>query len=147
MKKKIFISFLLILLCLTIAGCGKKITENNTTTTTKVTATNESTLDFDYTTDDNKIVFNFNDAYYMVFYFNGQTVTGMWYVFDFEDVETANASVAIYRSQYKNDENGFKRVYRRGTSVVIEFDGEQYKDLTRKQIEATFSYLKTMYGK
>lgn len=145
MKRKIFILLVLIIFCLTITGCGNK-SNSNTTTATKSTTVSD-TWDFDYRTDDNKIVFNFSDVYYMVFYFDGQTVTDMWYVYDFKDIKTANTYIAIFQNQYKDDNNGIKRAYRRGTSVVIEFNGDQYKDLTRKQIEATFSYLKVMYGK
>ncbi len=144
MKNKLFISVIFVLLCLVITGCGNKVISP----TAKVTTTTiQSAWDFDYTTDDNKTVFNFNNMYYMVFFFDGDTVTDMWYVYDFKDVRTANTYVAIYRTQYKNDANGIKNVYRRGTSVIIEFEGSQYKDFTRNQIEASFSYLKTMYGK
>lgn len=147
MKKKLLILSLFILLSLFITGCGVKTIAPATTVTTTKTTTTQEEWTFDYRTDDNKLVLNFNDVYYMVFNFAGDKVTDMWYVYDFKDVATANAYVAVYRAQYKDDTNGIKSVYRRGTSVVIEFEGDQYKNLTRKQIEATFSYLKIMYGK
>ena len=147
MKKKLLVLTTFVLLSLFITGCGGKIVVPTTTTTTTKTTTVQENWTFDYRTDDNKLVLNFNDVYYMVFNFSGEKVIDMWYIYDFKDVATANAYVAVYRAQYKDDTNGIKNVYRRGTSVVIEFEGSQYKDLTRKQIEATFSYLKIMYGK
>ncbi len=147
MKKKLILMSSLILLSLFISGCGNKTIAPTTTTTKKTTNETKETWDFDYTTNDNKLVLNFNDFYYMVFNFAGDKIADMWYVYDFKDVKTADTYVAIYRAQYKDDTNGIKSVYRKGASVIIELEGSEYKNLTRKQIEATFSYLKTMYGK
>ena len=108
MKKKILILSLFAFLALFITGCGvKKITPTTTATTTKTT-TIQKEWTFDYKTDNNKLVLNFNNLYYLVFNFAGDKVVDMWYVYDFKDIATANSYVAIYKAQYKDDANRFK---------------------------------------
>lgn len=104
--KKILGYGIIILLCVFLVGCGNETTEeNNDSNTTNNTDNSEldSTEDENdgkWISTDDKLIFIDDDGYYMVFTYDGEVLSKVEWVMDFEDDATAQMAYDLYTSGY-----------------------------------------------
>lgn len=88
--------------------------------------------------DDTKIVFNFNDVYNIVYYYEGNEITGMEYYYNYQTSEVAAyAKAGIEASKDENVES----VIQKGQYIIVKFNEKEYNDYTLEEIKQTYSYL------
>ena len=97
---------------------------------------------FEMSKDDEKLMFDVNGQYKMIFEFEENKVSGYYYEYEFaSEDEAISASKA-----YQNEENtSVLGVTREGTKVLLKLDHTNYSNMNREQIEAMFTYLIDTY--
>jgi uncharacterized protein YxeA len=152
MEEKMKNTLLIILCCVLligITGCGNNNDDNsnnnsntnNNSNNNNNNNSNNSEEDLTLYSDDTKIVFDFNNAYKMVFYYKGNNITGLEYYFDYGTAEIAKASVAAIKANMESDSE-VKSVNQNGRYVQVTFKSSAYEDLTVEQVRTIYSYLK-----
>jgi hypothetical protein len=149
-RNKFLIILIAFFVFFSLVGCDKEaVLEKGDDTNTNTNDTNEeSETDLKLYSDDSKIVFNFNDLYYITYYHNGETITGLEYVYDYGSYETAKMYVDSYaiNDSYKQ-ENNVKSIKQNGQYLIITFNESEYEDQTLESIKQTYSYLEQVYNK
>lgn len=102
--------------------------------------TNNELDDIKLYSDDTKIVFNMNDIYYAVFYHDGTNITGLEYVYDYQDLEVAKFNEKILKAGYET-ESDVEKVERVGTKIRIKYKEEAYRGQTLESVKESYSYL------
>lgn len=136
--KGLFIVLSISLISVSMMGCGEK--KNNTDDGNQLETETEGYDNTELFSDDTKIVFNVQNAYYIIFHHNGTDITGFEYTYDYGDVETAKALEGSIKATYELDET-VEKVERNGSKLKIIFKESEYKDLTLESIKETYSYL------
>lgn len=149
MKKGIIFSLLLIFMCFTLVGCTKEKTDeddilNQFNDNQQDNKEDEEDYKIDLYSDNTKMVFDFSGVYKIVYYYNGDKITGLEYYFDYQDKSTAKYAVTAIKSQYEAEDN-IKSVEQKGQYVIVKFTEEEYKDTTVEEIKQTYSYLEQVY--
>lgn len=142
MKKKILVCLFVSVMCFNLTGCGKEEALNNEDIKKQVDSNTESEEDYNIKlySDDTKMVFNFSGIYYVTYYYSGDKITGLEYVYDCGDKSTAKLTEASIKANYETVDN-VKSVDRKGKYVIITWTEEEYKDDTVEEIKETYSYL------
>lgn len=141
--KKILFCLLICLVSFTLTGCGDKEKTNES----DVNDTNNndvSDIDVDLYSDDTKLVFDFNNIYKIVYYYEGSSITGLEYYYNYEDVATAKYAISMIKSQYEELDT-VESVKQNGKYIVIKFKEEEFNDTTVEEVKQTYSYLKQIY--
>lgn len=138
---------LTLVLAVLLTGCGNK---ENSDDFSKNAQTKDNNLkngdskepstvdDMKLYSDDTKIVFNMQDVYYLVYYHNGHEITGLEYIYDYQDSAAAKSAAAVLKTT--QDEN-IEKIEAIGSKVKVVFKKEQYKGETLESVRQTYSYL------
>lgn len=147
MKKKLLVGLFTIIICFALVGCGKEEVLNNEggTTGENELQNNNSEENINLYSDDNKIVFNYMDVYYITYYHEGEQITGLEYVYKYDNSETAKIAKTMLDSTYAEDSN-VKDLVVKGKYIIITFNEEAYKDETLEDVKTTYSYLEQIYN-
>lgn len=146
MKKKLLVGLFTIIICFALMGCGKQEVLNNggETKVENEPQNNNSEEILNLYSDDNKIVFNYTDVYYIIYYHEGEKITGLEYVYQYDNAETAKIAKTMLDSTYEEEDN-VKDVVIKGKYIIITFTEEAYKDETLESVKTTYSYLEQIY--
>ena len=149
MNKKILIGLFTIVMCFALVGCEKEKTPDNGKTQEQGNNNNslevnnkdsEEEYNIKLYSDDTKMVFNFSNVYYITYYYSGDKITGLEYVYDCQNKETAKLMEASIKANYKAEDN-IKSVERKSKYIIVTWTEEEYKDNTVEEIKETYSYL------
>ena len=143
--KKIILCSLLFLMMLFATGCG-----NDTTTGEDETNNGGSSSEVESKSDDDKIelysdntkmVFQ-NGTSSLVYYYEGDKITGYHAYIDYENAATANYVLSMLD---KNE--SIAKAYTKGRYVVIEYAESEYENTTTDEIRLLYSYLEEVQKK
>lgn len=79
----------------------------------------------------------------MIYYYEGNNITGLEYIYTYDDVETAAFAETILKQTY-NSNDTVKSFNRNGKQIKIVFKENSYDDLTVEGVKATYSMLEEM---
>ena len=144
MKTKVFIIGVIgVILCLVLAGCGEKKENTISDQSNQISNTiiTDNSIDnnlgiIDLYSDDTKIVFKNSDLNTLVFYYEGDKITGYHAYIDYGDPLTANVALANYTYDESVD-----KVYTQGKYLIVEFKESEYSDLKTSDVRLVYSYL------
>ena len=92
--------------------------------------------------DDTKIVYNYSNIYYIVYYHDGTNITGLEFVYNYPDRETAAIALTTLKTTYEDSANeNVESITQEGKQITIKFNEEEYKDDTLEEIKSTYSFL------
>lgn len=151
MKKALKSLFVLLLVCgftISLTGCGEKDNNDigNQDNNENKESNNNSSDEVKLYSDDTKLVFSVGGVYSAVFYHDGTNVTGMEYIYTYDDADTAKYSETVLKATYKQGEQGVKSITRSGRQIRIVFDESTYEDLTVESVKATYSMYEQIYN-
>lgn len=126
-----------IILCFVLVGCGCSNNKNNN-------KGNEDEVVNLYT-DDTKLVYNNNDVYKMVFYFNvHKEITGCEHYYKYADNNAAAEEYEIAKAKLRND-SSIAEIKQKGKYVVYILKDSEYAGKTIDDIKEAYSYLVPVY--
>ena len=140
MKKIIAIMALALLL----TGCGdnnanENIQENNNSN--NVVENKTTTEDkIELYSDDHKIVFKQVAGSYLVFYYEGNQITGYELYLNYEDSTTASVAYSVLKQDHSAYSN-VKNVTQKGQYVIIEYDEAEYSAYSLEDVKRTYAAL------
>ena len=142
--KKILI-MIMVLGCgmLLMTGCGKDnetpSNENNNNNQQEQQGGNQQQgTDLKWYSDDTKIVYKYFDEYLMVFYYSGNTITGLEYVFDYEHSDIADDVFEEFKTE-EEKENDVASVVKDGQYIIVKYTEDHYKELTVESLKKLYS--------
>lgn len=158
----IFLTMIIGIAFISLTGCGKKddiysdadkiikqvekdyqksIENNQSKKENKTNETKNEDDDIKLVSDDTKIVFNVQDVYYLIYYHNGNEITGLEHIYDYQDEETAKYVGAAIKTGYLEQED-VEKAEIKGTKLRIVYKKSAYEGETLESIKQTYSYLK-----
>ena len=149
MKRYILFGLSFLLSLFLIVGCGNKVDNSNVTnnnldnTSNNITDNNDRTSstskdeEIELYSDDTKIVFA-NAGGRIVYYYEGDTITGYRVYLDYGD--NATAKFALANLDWQEDET-IKNAFAEGKYVVVEYSESEYENQTVTDVRALYSYL------
>ena len=154
MKNKLLISGILVgSLCLALTGCGEEkeiVTQNDedltyviedTSFTNEVNDVDQNSSDIiELYSDDSKLVYRSTDNTDLVFYHEGEKITGYETYITYEDSAAATLALNLLD---KEDES-IKNAYTRGKYLIVEYDESVYKDLTASAVRFAYGALREL---
>lgn len=147
MKKKLLVSIFIVVLCFALTGCGNSVSDIIDDVTGDITNDiidtgddNNATNGINLYSDNNKIVYNYYDAYFMVFYHDGTNITGEELYYNYQDVTTASYALASIKADM-DDEEGIESVKQSGTYVIVKYDSSMYEGFTVETVRAAYAAL------
>ena len=136
MKKKLLTGLFAIIMCFALVGCGKEEQKNQPENNNEQPKQEENNKDsVDLYSDDTRIVFS-TDQGLIIFYYEGNKITGYHVYFDYEDNETATYAL----STLEKDEE-VEKMYVRDKYLVFEYKESAYEYLTLEDVKKSYSYL------
>lgn len=157
-SKKLLAILLVCVVSISLTGCGSNIkneldnivdqfeNDNNQDEENKGNENNSNKDDsMKLYSDDTKLVFNMEDLYYIVFYHNGNEVTGLEYIYDYPDIETVKFFEKTVKASYEADDS-VEKVEVKGKQLRIKFKKSVYDGQTVESIKQAYSYLEEMKG-
>ena len=143
MKKVVTIMAIAFLL----TGCGnanqvnnKEVVSNTNENQVVENNSNQETDKIELYSDDHKIVFKQVTGSYLVFYYEGNQITGYETYLDYEDSTTASVAVDIIKNDHENYQN-VKSVSQKGQYVVVEYNENEYSAYSLDDVKSTYSLL------
>lgn len=157
MKKileKLFAILLISIISVSLTGCGQKNNddaidekENNKQNSEEKNNKNETDEEeVSLYSDDTKIVFNAGGVYYLVYYHDGENITGLDYVYSYPDVDTAKFTETMLKASYDGN-NSVNSVERKGKQIKISFNETGYQGLTVEEVKANYSMYEEIHKK
>ena len=142
--KEINLLFLVMIMCFLVVGCGynKKDTDGDKP---KDVAQIEKTIKNLYT-DEEKLVYDNNGIYKLVFYYKGEEITGLEHYYEYKDEKEADAKYKEDTEKYKNNVQ-IKKITKNGKFVVYTMAGEEYEGKTVSEVKSSYSFLIPVYEK
>ncbi|MDO5569609.1 MAG: hypothetical protein Q4G04_05850 [bacterium] len=148
--KKIKMLAVLSFISLLLVGCGQ--TTNNNTANESGSTTSEKSLnqtenvseDVELYSDDTKLVFNFYDTYKIVYYYSGNTITGLEWYYTYDSVEVATVSLAAINANLTSDDQ-VESVTQNGRHIIVKMKPAAYEGMTTEEVKSTYSYLEQVY--
>lgn len=143
MKKKIFISLLVFLLCFVMIGCGKTTDENDNDDVLNNPETNNVTTledDVKLYSDNTKYVFEYGNTKY-VFYYSGDKITAYHTYVNYESASTAKA---VYNALKLDDYEDLDKVSVKGKYLLFEWNKSTYEDLSASELKTVYSYMREL---
>lgn len=138
MKKVLRIS-MISFLCFMLVGCGCSKKENKTTE--KV----EENVAEKLFTDNTKLVFNNNNIYKLVFYFNTDNeITGYEHYYEYASEADAEEKYKKDSIELKND-SSIKKIERKGKFVIYTMASSEYEGKTVSEVQDLYSFLIPVY--
>lgn len=125
--KKVLLVVAICLLSLSLVGCNKEKEKDNN---------KEISLYSDKT----KIVFDNNGYYKMVYYYEGDKITGIKHYYDLETEEKATEKLVKDKEDLKYNIT-IKSITQEGRYVIYTMAESEYKDLTVEKVKTDYSYL------
>lgn len=143
--KKIKLLFMSVCVLTLLVGCGCN-KKGNDKDKPKDVAQIEETIN-DLYTDEEKLVYNVNDIYKIVFRYENDIVTGEQHYYEYKDEAEAEAKYKEDSEKLKND-TSIKKITKSGKYVVYTMAGEgRHEGQNIKTIKESFSYLLPVYEK
>lgn len=141
--KKFNLLVLTLCLCVLLVGCGKdnKKKEEKPQEVARI----EKTIK-DLYTDEEKLVYKVGDLYKLVFYFDGEEITGLEHYYQYKDEAEADKKYKEDIEKYKNNIQ-IKKITKSGKFVVYTIAGSEYEGQTVKEVKESHSYLIPVYEK
>lgn len=130
---------LIVLVCVVLVGCGCKKKDDDKNNKKEETA-------FNLYTDDTKLVYNNNDLYKIVFYFEGNKITGVEHYYDYKTESDAKLQYEKDKETYKNNTT-IKTIKQVDKYVVYVMSDTEYEGKTVEQVKKDYSYLIPVYEK
>ena len=133
-------------LCLLLTGCGdkenteeaEKVVNNTTSNTTEEVKKDVEKIEL--YSDDTKIVFKQVNGSYLVFYYEGDSITGYETYLDYEDTTTASVAYTVLKADHSAYEN-VEEILQKGQYVIIKFNNDAYSGYTLEEVKLTYSAL------
>lgn len=141
--KKVLSIFAICFLSLLLVGCGcekKKEEGNNGDSVEKQI---EKTIASLYT-DENKLVYNNGDVYKIVYYYEGNEITGLEHYYEYANEKEALEHYNKDKEELKNHFS-IKKIYLSGKYVVYKLVGEEYEGKTVEEIKNAYPFLIPVY--
>ncbi len=138
MKKYLKIA-LVVLVCVVLVGCGCKKKDDGKDKNKGETA-------YHLYTDDTKLVYNNNDLYKIVFYYEGNNITGVEHYYDYKTESDAKLQYEKDKETYKNNTT-IKTIKQVDKYVVYVMSDTEYEGKTVEQVKNDYSYLVPVYEK
>jgi len=142
--KKISMLFIIACMCFVLAGCGCNRKENKDDKPKELTQI-EKTINNLYT-DEKKLVYNNNDIYKIVYYYEEDEITGLEHYYEYKNEAEAETKYKEDLEKYK-DNFSIKKITKSGKYVVYTMVGEEYEGKTVEEIKKTYSFLIPVYEK
>lgn len=108
----------------------------------------DASMDIGLYSTENRAVFNFGNAYYLIYDFDGEKVTGLSYYYTYEDEKTAKLSYDYFKEALDNKEMGtesIKEAYYKDNHVILIAKEELYNETTKQEVMDAYSYLEQVY--
>ena len=139
--KKVFAFLMAMAIVLSISACKKTegVDVNTTTTTAPETTTSVEQGKYVLKSNEKQKVYK-NQNNYMIFYFEGEKVSGIDTVLTFETEKSAESSLKVLKES-KN--NSWASIAREGKYVVIKMTEDYLKDYNEMTAQGREDYLKT----
>jgi len=136
--------FFVVALCLCAVGCSceKKSKEDEKQ---KKETQIEKTIKNMYT-DDEKLVYDNNGIYKLVFYYKDNEITGFEHYYEYKDEKEAESKYKEDSENLKNDLS-IKKISRSGKYVIYTMAGKEYEGKTVQEVKESFPYLLPVYEK
>lgn len=128
-----------------LIGCGSDKDKKKENSKSKEQTQIEKTLNKLYT-DDKKLVYANGDLYKLVFYYNGNKITGLEHYYEYKDEKEAESKYKEDLETLKNDVS-IKNILRSGKYVVYIMSEDRYEDKTVEELKKEYSYLLPVYEK
>lgn len=141
--KKFSLLVLTLCLCVLAVGCGKDNKKKEEKP--KDVARIEETIK-DLYTDEEKLVYKNGDLYKLVFYFEGEEITGLEHYYEYKDEAEADKKYKEDTEKYKNNIQ-IKKITKSGKFVVYTMAGSEYEGKTVKEVKDSYSFLLPVYEK
>lgn len=138
MKKYLKIA-LVVLVCVVLVGCGCNKKENGKDKKKEETA-------FNLYTDDTKLVYKNKDLYKIVFYYEGNNITGVEHYYEYKDENEAKLQYEKDKETYKNNTT-IKTIKQVDKYVVYVMNESEYEGKTVESVKNDYSYLVPVYEK
>ena len=129
-------------LCLFVVGCScekKNKNDNKTKNETRI----EKTIKNMYT-DEEKLVFDNNGIYKIVYYYKDNIITGVEHYYEYKNEKEAENKYKEDSENLKNDQS-IKKISRNGKYVVYTMTGSQDEGKTVEEIKSSYTYLLPVY--
>ena len=142
--KNIKLLFIIICICFFLVGCGCNNKKDDEEKNKELTQT-EKTINNLYT-DEDKLVYDNNGIYKIVYYYSGEEITGLEHYYEYKDEKEAETKYNEDMKKYK-DNISIKEITRSGKYVVYTMAGEEYEGTTVKEVKESHSFLIPVYEK
>ncbi len=143
--KKIILCSLLFLMMLFATGCGKTteddINEYGNPEGTNETVNSNDNDKIELYSDNTKMVFQ-NGTSSLVYYYEGDKITGYHAYIDYGNAATANYVLSML-----DKDESIAKAYTKGRYVVIEYAESEYENTTTDEIRLLYSYLEEVQKK
>lgn len=154
--KNLFAVLLICIVSLLVTGCGEKnndiddiidkVQNNNKENDDKKNSEDSKNTSNEYDdlklySDDTKIVFNMENVYYIVYYHNGNDITGLEYIYDYPDAATARYTETVLKASYQDD-SSVEKIEVKGKQLRVKFKESAYDGETLESVKQAYSYLK-----
>ena len=141
--KKLSLFVLNLCLCVLLVGCKKD--DNKKVEKPKDVVKIEETIKNLYT-DDEKLVYKNGELYKLVFYFEGEEITGLEHYYEYKNEVEADSKYKEDIEAYKNNMQ-IKKITKSGNFVVYTIAGSEYEGKTVKEVKDSYSFLIPVYKK
>lgn len=131
-------------LCLFVVGCsGDK--KNKDKEKDKGESQIENTIKSMYT-DENKLVYDNNGIYKLVFYYKDNEITGLEHYYEYKDETEAESKYKEDSESLKNN-SSIKKISRSGKYVIYTMAGKEFEGKTVSEVKESYSFLLPVYEK
>lgn len=144
--KKIKI-LLMIAICTIIVGCGcekdKKQKDDDSNKKTEDVVLIENTIK-DLYSDEDKLVYNNNDVYKIVIFYEGENVTLLQHYYEYSDEESAKED---YKEKFDllKDNSQIKNITINGKYIIYTMNESEYEGKKLEDFKTSYSFLVPVY--
>lgn len=143
MKKILTMIMVLGCVMMLITGCGNNSDtpndESNGNNQQEQQGGNQQQgTDLKWYSDDTRIVYKYFNEYLMVFYYSGNTITGLEYVYDYEHSDIADSVFEEFKAE-EEKEYDVASVVKDGQYIIVKYTEDHYNELTVESIKKLYS--------
>ena len=143
MKKKVYL-FVGLFICSLLVGCSCE-KKNNANKKPNDIVQDENIIN-DLYTDEEKLVYDNNGLFKIVFYYSDDNITGLEHYYEYENEIDAEKKYKEDIEKYKNNAQ-IEKINRNGRFVVYTIVDTEYAGKTVSDIKETYSFLIPVYKK